>query len=179
MFENPEKKLVFEYARTVLNVQLGNTTKQDALAFFLTCSKRKSNTDISYASMINSVQSIIGNDKSSAAIAIEIFENIIQSGKAGMETRQMMRKVLPTLNLPVYVAERVQNLMKELRIRNSTIVDYIRPNNNQLNTKYGVSRACRGAELNTKYGVSRPRSNNQVSTKYGVGKCFPGNDFTK
>lgn len=180
MFGLGERGLVYKYSTKLLEVKTASVTKKEALAFFREYSAHKDNTDISFACLVNSVQSIVGNDKEYAAIAIGIFENIMESGKAGQATKEIIISVLPTLNVPLYARERLDALKRLLRKREPVtnnpdigrgaqpLYGIVKPDNSPRN------------DVATKYGISKPRvPSNQVSTKYGVGKCFPSKDNTK
>lgn len=180
MFGLGERGLIYKYSTKLLEVKTASVTKKEALAFFQEYSLHKDNTDISFACLVNSVQSIVGNDKEYAAIAIGIFENIMESGKAGQATKEIITSVLPTLNVPLYARERLDALKRLLRKREPVtnnpdigrgaqpLYGIVKPDNSPRN------------DVVTKYGISKPRvPSNQVSTKYGVGKCFPSKDNTK
>lgn len=180
MFGLGERGLVYKYSTKLLEVKTASVTKKEALAFFQEYSLHKDNTDISFACLVNSVQSIVGNDKEYAAIAIGIFENIMESGKAGQATKEIIISVLPTLNVPLYARERLDALKRLLRKREPVI------NNPDIGRGaqplYGIVKPDNSPrnDVATKYGISKPRiPSNQVSTKYGVGKCFPSKDNTK
>ena len=181
MFGLGERGLVYKYSTKLLEVKTASVTKKEALAFFQEYSVHKDNTDISYACLVNSVQSIVGNDKEYAAIAIGIFENIMESGKAGQATKEIIISVLPTLNVPLYARERLDALKRLLRKREPVVRN--NPNNGRnMHTLYGIVKPDNSPrnDVATKYGISKPRvPSNQVSTKYGVGKCFPSKDNTK
>lgn len=165
MFGDYEKTLVFKYSSIVLQVKTGKMPKDEALSMFMSFVQDRHNTDISYANLVNSVQSVIGKDKTSAATAITIFEKIMASEQVGPATKDMLKNTLPLLNVPQYMQNRADKL-QALLSSNRTSAPRTASSNPGLNTKYGAR-------------CPSPRANRGLNTKYGVGKCFPVKEFDK
>lgn len=185
MLFSGEKSLLFNCSDIMLKYRLGNISRTEAMNLLLTLSKEKGHSDLSLANLAHNAQIIADTNKTAAATAIAIFENIMASPKAGATAKGIIRTALPTLNIPVYMQDRVTVLQSALFGHPApgrtgglaTKYAVIKPNNNGLATKYAVARPNNNG-LATKYAVARPNTNNnrptirpEFTSKYGVRGC--------